>query len=219
MSTTTPATFSDGQKQTPRTPIRAISSNISTKSTPSLPSPTECYEPHLKTVFRHRLQISLFVSATYTYAVINVWTLWQAGGIANVGLWGALWLLMNPRTICTTIVAWTVMAVPVTLLRKLFLSCVYRFIYLLWAFNLTFMTDHRSPMSSPWSSVTTAFSQNSTRIATLIHLMSSIYVLFLHVLNEYAYSLDDPKLSLFVKSRCASHIPCIPASIIIKPAI
>lgn len=81
-----------------------------------------------------------------------------------------------------------------------------------------FLTDHRSPMSSPWSSVTTAFSQNSTRIATLVHLMSSIYVLFLHVLNEYAYSLDDPKLSLFVKSRYASYIPCIPESIIHKPA-
>jgi nucleoporin NDC1 len=128
MSTTTPV--DEGHKQTspttPRTPIRAISSKISTKSTPSLPSPTECYEPQVKTVFRHRLQISLLVSAAYTYAVINAWALFQAGGIAKVGLWGALWLLINPRTMCTTLVAWTIMAVPVTLLRRLFLTCMYR---------------------------------------------------------------------------------------------
>jgi hypothetical protein len=110
----------------PRTPIRAISSKISTKLTPSLPSPTETYDPLVKTVFRHRLQLSLSVSAAYTYVVINAWTLWQAGGIAKVGLWGALWLLISPRTICTTFVAWMIMAVPVTVFRKLFLTCTYR---------------------------------------------------------------------------------------------
>jgi len=129
MSSTTPATLDAGQNQIPtppRTPIRAILSNISTKSTPSLPSPTECYEPLVKAVFRHRLQISLLVSAACTYAITDIWTLWQAGGTANVGLWGVLWLLIGPRTVCMTIVAWTVMATPVTLLRKLFLTCMYR---------------------------------------------------------------------------------------------
>ena len=70
------------------------------------------------------------------------------------------------------------------------------------------LTAQRSSMSSPWSSLTTAFAQRSTRIATLVHVISSIYVLFLHVLNEYSYSLTDPKLSLFVKSRYEFHFPC-----------
>lgn len=66
---------------------------------------------------------------------------------------------------------------------------------------LLFSTAHRSAMSSPWSTVKTAFSQKSTRIAAVVHLVSLTYVLFLLVLNEYAYSSDDPKLTLFVKSR------------------
>ena len=210
MSTTTPAKVG-GFRQTisattPRTPIRAISSKISSKSTPLLPSPTEVYEPHVKTVFRHRLQTSLSLSAAYTSAIVNAWTFWQAGGIAKVGLWGVVWLLINPRNICTNIMAWTIMAVPVTVLRKMFLTCTY----IIWSnfdrLALSFLSASRSAMSSPWSTVKSAFSQKSTSIAIVVHLTSSIYVLALHVFNEYAYSSDDPKLGMFVKSRYVPHL-------------
>lgn len=183
-----------------RTPIKAISSKISTKSTPSLPPPSHTYEPHLKAVLRNRLKRSLSVSAAYTYALINTWTLWQVGGTAKVSLWGALWLLISPRTMCITLVVWTIMALPVTVLRKLFLTCMClcstpeRFI----PYS---SIDHRSTMSSPWNIVKSALLQKSTRIATVVHFVSSICMLFFLVINEYAYSTTDPKLTLFVKSR------------------
>ncbi len=129
MSTTTPNVSSSVQATpgpvngTPKAPlIRAVSSKNFTKSAPALAPAADTYEPLVKALFRHRLQASLFHSAIYAYIVINLWTLWQAGGFAGVGFWGALWIPINPWTLSMTLLAWTSMAVPVTVLRKALLT-------------------------------------------------------------------------------------------------
>lgn len=126
MSTTTPNVSSSIQPTTlngtPKPLIRAVSSKFFIKSAPSLPPPVDSYEPLVKALFRHRLQVSLFHSAIYVYIVINLWTLWQAGGFPKVGFWGALWIPINPWTLSMTLLAWTSIAVPVAVLRKAFLT-------------------------------------------------------------------------------------------------
>jgi len=126
MSTTTPNVSSSIQPTTlngtPKPLIRAVSSKFFIKSAPSLPPPADSYEPLVKALFRHRLQVSLFHSAIYVYIVVNLWTLWQAGGFVKVGFWGALWIPINPWTLSMTLLAWTSIAVPVAVLRKAFLT-------------------------------------------------------------------------------------------------
>jgi len=104
------------------TPIRAISSKISVGPTSSGPPSSDAYERLVKALFRHRLEFSLILSAAYTYALVNAWTLWQAGGFAKMGLWGAVWLPVNLWTICITLLVWLTLPVPVVVLRKAFLT-------------------------------------------------------------------------------------------------
>ncbi len=78
-------------------------------------------------MFRHRLEFSLFLSAAYTYILVNAWTLWQGGGFAKMGLWGAVWLPVNLWTISITLLVWVTLPVPVVVLRKAFLTRRYFF--------------------------------------------------------------------------------------------
>ena len=118
MSTTTPNP-SNSQNATP---IRAITSQIASRSTPTLPPSNQSYEPLIKSLFRGRLRYMLLLSASSTWCAINCWTWWQSGGILWAGPWATIVLLFGPLTLFTTALNWAMVALPVIVLHKVFLT-------------------------------------------------------------------------------------------------
>lgn len=116
MSTTTP--------NSPRhaTPIGAITSRLVGRSTLTLPPSDQSYEPLVKSLFRSRLRYMLLLSASSTWFVISCWTWWQSGGMLRAGLWSAIVLLFGPLTLFNTAVNWAMVALPVIVLHKVFLT-------------------------------------------------------------------------------------------------
>ena len=117
MSTTTP------NPSSPRhAPIGAITSRLVGRSTLTLPPSDQSYEPLVKSLFRSRLRYMLLLSASSTWSVISCWTWWQSGGVLRAGLWAAIVLLFGPLTLFITAVNWAMVALPVIVLHKVFLT-------------------------------------------------------------------------------------------------
>ncbi|KAF8178903.1 nucleoporin protein Ndc1-Nup [Pholiota molesta] len=172
------------------TPVRAITSTISNRAVPSIPPASEAYEPLVKALFRHRLRFVLLASGAATWITFTTWAYWQNGCLEKVGFLGALTLPMSPWVLFSTILAWFSVALPISVLRKIYLS------------------THRSGATSPLAIVKHALSQPSTKVATIVYLISAISALVLHLVMVYAYEIDtygDPKLTLFVKSKKHPH--------------
>lgn len=104
------------------TPVRAIVSTISSRSTPTIPPANQSYEPPLKALFRHRLRFILLLSIGATWVIESVWMWWQVGGRQSLGLLGFLTCPFSPWVLVRTVVSWATVALPVTVLRKVFLT-------------------------------------------------------------------------------------------------
>ena len=116
MSTTTP----NPSRHAP--PIGAIASSLVGRSTLAPPPSDQSYEPLVKSLFRSRLRYMLLLSASSTWCVISCWTWWQSGGVLKAGPWAAIVLLFGPLTLLNTAVNWAMVALPVIVLHKVFLT-------------------------------------------------------------------------------------------------
>ena len=104
------------------TPIGAITSRLVGRSTLALPPSDQSYEPLVKSLFRSRLRYMLLLSASSTWFVISCWTWWQSGGVFRAGPWATIFLLFGPLTLFNTAVNWVMVALPVIVLHKVFLT-------------------------------------------------------------------------------------------------
>ncbi|KAF9556859.1 hypothetical protein CPC08DRAFT_72619 [Agrocybe pediades] len=172
------------------TPIRATTSTLKNRAAPSIPPATQVYEPLVKALFRQRLKFVLLLSALATWVINGAWIIWQEGGSQSVGLWEAVWLAFSPSSLFLALLSWVFVALPITVLRKMFL------------------TGNRSNATSPMASVKAAFARKNMRTASSVYLASSVLALFIHTIMAYQheiYARGDPKLSIFVKSRKHPH--------------
>ncbi|KAF9481750.1 hypothetical protein BDN70DRAFT_802739 [Pholiota conissans] len=168
------------------TPIRAITSTIANRAAPSIPPASQAYDPLLKALFRHRLRFVLLASGVVTWMNFTAWSYWQQGGLTKFGLVGALTLPISLWVLIATSLGWFAVALPITILRK------------------TYLSSRRSNATSPFAIIKQALSQNSTKAGTIVYLVSAICSLVTHLIMVNAYELQiygDPKLSFFVKSR------------------
>ena len=117
MSTTTP-NLSSSQHAAP---IGAITSRLG-RSTLAPPPSDQSYEPLVKALFRSRLRYMLLLSASSTWCVISCWTWWQSGGVLKAGPWAAIFLLFGPLKSFITALNWAMVALPVIVLHKVFLT-------------------------------------------------------------------------------------------------
>ncbi|KAJ8081797.1 hypothetical protein PM082_007643 [Marasmius tenuissimus] len=173
------------------TPLRAIPSNLSGKSAPSVPSPTQAYEPFVKATLRQRLTSKIFLSsALFCWLQASCWSIWALGGFSSLGVGGILTLPFRPLTMLNAVANWMLVALPIVVLRKAYLN------------------PTRTCASSPAKTWGAAWVKTSTRrsLAALCGsslLSAIIYVIFAY-LNE-AGSHGDPRLSVFVKSKKHPH--------------
>ena len=146
-------------------PVRAITSTLVNRSSPSLPPSTTTYEPAVKSVLRQRLSRAFLQSALLCWAVSSVWVV------------GGGWLApFMPSTLLASALLWISAVVPVTVLRKVYL------------------TPARTPASSPKSSFKAAIAKPSTKPALVFYLLSSLSLAAL-------YATTDPRLTLFARSK------------------
>ncbi|ESK92447.1 transmembrane protein 48 [Moniliophthora roreri MCA 2997] len=173
------------------TPVRAIPSNLSNKSAPSIPSSSQTYEPLVKASLRQRLTSRIFLlSAAFSWILACCWSVWGNGGMKGLGLGGIVSLPFRPSTISTGVVNWLTVAVPVVVLRKLYL------------------TPSRTHASSPARTWSAAWSKINNRHALLVYCTSALFATLTSVLLSYANELHvhgDPRLTLFVKSKKHPH--------------
>ncbi|EKM75430.1 hypothetical protein AGABI1DRAFT_116372 [Agaricus bisporus var. burnettii JB137-S8] len=169
------------------TPLRAIPSRIAVKSAPTIPPPTDAYEPHVKTVLRHRLLYNIFLHSglvTWAIASFSVW--WQQNSLLH-GVGQFLVVPFRPSTLLASMAIWCFMALPVIVLRKFLL------------------TPTRTTTTSPASSLATALAKPSIRRALGVYASSAITLVLIHTAMAYGLEKVDPKLGFFVKSRKHPH--------------
>ncbi|KAH9918053.1 nucleoporin protein Ndc1-Nup [Fomitopsis serialis] len=171
----------------PSTPMRAITSTLSTRSAPAVPPATQTYEPLVKGVLRHRLLYNILApSLLYSWALANVWSNWSQGGFAHLGLWGSLVDCISPLTLTQAAFIWLLGVVPALVVRN------------------RFLTATSTPASSPSKMLSAALTKRSTTYALATYLVSGVSLVAMHMLLANFYEptpSGHPRFSLFVKSR------------------
>lgn len=103
-------------------PVRAIPSSLFSKLAPSIPLPSESYEPLVKSVLRHRLLYSIFLqSILLTWAAMTLSGIWQRYP-ASITFDQLYKSLFSPITILASLLVWVFGALPVIVLRTKFLT-------------------------------------------------------------------------------------------------
>ncbi|RXW14826.1 hypothetical protein EST38_g11028, partial [Candolleomyces aberdarensis] len=161
------------------TPVRAITSTLVNRSSPSLPPATQTYEPLVKSVLRYRLSRVFVKAALLCWAVNTVWAVWYLGGLGELGFGGILVTPFKFTTLLGALTFWISTVTPVIVLRKIFL------------------TPTRTSSSSPKTTMASALTKRSTQPALVAYALSSVAVAFLHV---YVQTREE-KLTVFVKSK------------------
>lgn len=104
-------------------PIRAITSTLSVRSAPSIPPASQTYEPLVKSILRHRQTRRIFLySAAFSWVQAVIWVTWTLGGLSELGMKGIAFVPFMPFTLLVTLSGWLVGALPVVVLRKLYLT-------------------------------------------------------------------------------------------------
>ncbi|KAK0443401.1 nucleoporin protein Ndc1-Nup [Desarmillaria tabescens] len=173
-------------QQQPKTPLplRAIPSTLAVKSSPSVPPASAAYEPLIKAVLRQRLLWRIFLgSIAFCWVQTVAWTIWCLGGIEELGIGGVAMVPVTPSTSMMAYVCWVAVALPIVVLRK------------------RHLTGYHSTSKTPLKTLQNALAKQGTRSAFLVYLSSAIIATLLHVSMARMSKSNDPRLSVFVKSK------------------
>ena len=120
---TTTLSAMNASSSKPGTPIRAISSSLSSRSAPSIPPSSQTYEPLLKGYLQRRLLNNVFgVSGAFCWALAAMWTSWQLGGVDVIGVKGWFLNTISPTTLVCASLWWLCGCVPVAVLRRTYIT-------------------------------------------------------------------------------------------------
>jgi nucleoporin NDC1 len=100
-------------------PSRAITSTLSARAAPSVPPPTQTYEPLARAVLRRRLLYDILpLSILPVWAATMFWKTWNVGGMSALSVLKALIMPFLPSTLLVTIFVWAFGVLPIVVLRK-----------------------------------------------------------------------------------------------------
>jgi nucleoporin NDC1 len=110
----------------PLQPVRAITSTLSARASPSVPPASQTYEPHARAVLRRRLLYHILPQSSLTvWASTSFWATWCAGGISALTLSKLLVMPFLPTTLLVTFLVWAFGVLPIIILRKSHLTGKY----------------------------------------------------------------------------------------------
>ena len=110
--------MSGGNTATP-SPVRAITSTLSTRTAPPVPPASQTYEPLARAVLRRRLLydiLPLSILPVWTSAIC--WKMWGSGGMSASRILNTLAIPVHPGTLLMTTIVWAFGVLPVIVLRK-----------------------------------------------------------------------------------------------------
>ena len=103
----------------PLQPVRAITSTLSARASPSVPPASQTYEPYARAVLRRRLLYHILPQSSLTvWASTSFWATWCAGGISALTLSKLLVMPFLPTTLLVTFLVWAFGVLPIIILRK-----------------------------------------------------------------------------------------------------
>ncbi|KAH8996770.1 nucleoporin protein Ndc1-Nup [Lactarius akahatsu] len=182
MSTGTTATSPTRHSQ----PVRAITSTLSARASPSVPPASQTYEPLARAVLRRRLLYHILPQSSLTaWASTAFWMTWHAGGISTLALPRLLVIPFLPTTLLVTFLVWAFGVLPIVVLRKSYLTAV------------------SAPSSSPSQRVKIAYSNPSTLRALSVYLIAGICVSTINIVvsRTFESASRGSDLWVFAKSR------------------
>jgi hypothetical protein len=111
-------TMSSGNTAAP-SPVRAITSTLSTRAAPPVPPAYQTYEPLARAVLRRRLLydiLPLSILPVWTSAIC--WKMWNSGRMSASGILNTLAIPIHPSTLLMTTILWVFGVLPLVILRK-----------------------------------------------------------------------------------------------------
>ena len=183
-------------------PVRAITSTISARASPSVPPASQTYEPLARAVLRRRLLYHILPQSSLTvWASTTFWVTWHAGGVSTLTLSKLLVIPFLPTTLLVTFLVWAFGVLPIIVLRKSRLTGEYaKVVFLVLILRSVAVS---APSASPSQRVKVAFSDPSTLRALSVYITAGICVSALNILVCILQSASgDRDLWIFAKSKC-----------------
>ncbi|KAI0277030.1 nucleoporin protein Ndc1-Nup [Russula aff. rugulosa BPL654] len=172
--------MSSGNTAAP-SPVRAITSTLSTRAAPTVPPASQTYEPLARAVLRRRLLydiLPLSILPVWTSAIC--WKMWNSGGMSASGILNTIAIPIHPGTLLMTTIVWVFGVLPLIVLRKSQLTAV------------------PTPSSSPSQRVKAALSKPHTLRALSLYILTSILISTSHVVSG---GIGGDHFGVFIKSR------------------
>ncbi|KAG0696162.1 nucleoporin protein Ndc1-Nup [Suillus ampliporus] len=166
--------MSAGKGETMRT--RAITSTLTTRLSPTVPSASQTYEPLVRSALRQRLIHNIFAFSAAFTLVLNV----LFGGEDDASAFARL---LSPGTWAMASLKWSVSVLPVIALRKVYL------------------TSAATPATSPAKMLTNAIAKPSTRRCLAVYMTCAMMLVALNLSSFTSEEREQLHLNVFVKSR------------------
>ncbi|KAJ8591574.1 hypothetical protein M405DRAFT_814190 [Rhizopogon salebrosus TDB-379] len=166
--------MSSGKGETART--RAITSTLTARLSPTVPSASQTYQPLVKSALRQRLIHNIFAFSIAFTLVAN----FLFGGEDDTS---SFIRLLQPRTWAMGCLKWAVCVLPVVALRKVYL------------------TSAATPATSPTKILTSAIAKPSTRRCLAVYMSCAMMLTVLTLSTLTSEEREHLRLNVFVKSR------------------
>ncbi|KAG1726683.1 nucleoporin protein Ndc1-Nup [Suillus lakei] len=166
--------MSAGMGETMQT--RAITSTLTARLSPTVPSASQTYEPLVRSALRQRLIHNIFAfSAAFTLVVCILF-----GGEDETNAFAGL---LSPGTWAMACLKWSVGVLPVIAMRKVYL------------------TSATTPATSPAKMLTNAIAKPSTRRCLAVYMSCTLMLIMLNLSSLTSEERENLRLNVFVKSR------------------
>ncbi|EJD08511.1 uncharacterized protein FOMMEDRAFT_151374 [Fomitiporia mediterranea MF3/22] len=174
-------------RQAQSAPITAISSTLSTRSSPSVPPASQVFEPLVKSILARRFAYYvLSTSAAAAWLLATIWSTWQYGGYNSLGVLGCVVNLLSPLTLFCAVLWWTFASVPIAVLRKIHLRAT------------------RTSALSPRQTLTQHSKERQYQHALLVTFISSAFLTVCHAFVAQTVERSgrsDPGLGVWAGSK------------------
>ncbi|KAG1856374.1 nucleoporin protein Ndc1-Nup [Suillus subalutaceus] len=166
--------MSAGMGETMRT--RAITSTLTARLSPTVPSASQTYEPLVRSALRQRLIHNIFAFSVAFTLVVGI----LLGGEDETSAFARL---LSPGTWTMACLKWFVGVLPVMAMRKIYL------------------TSAATPATSPAKMLTNAIAKPSTRRCLAVYMSCTLMLITLYMSSFTSEERENLHLNIFVKSR------------------
>jgi len=183
--------MSVGKGETTRT--RPITSTLTARLSPTVPSASQNYEPLVRSALRQRLIHNIFVFSAAFALVVNI----LFGGEDDSSAFARL---LQPGTWVMACIKWSIGVLPVVALRKAYLT---RELYFIWCACCVYISSiaAATPATSPAKILTNAIAKPSTRRCLVVYMTCAMMLTALNLGSFTSEEREVLRLNVFVKSR------------------